>query len=149
MEYRQIERGYRRYLSRRVYEQAAPEDRRELVEWAQSRYEQLKRDPHIWGQHGERLPFGADETLDIKFYAVGMRFHGGHVFSSDDDIRLEREDDNPHDANAIRVMADGVHVAYVSRQNTQTIRRIANFEDKLVDLVCGYSASTLLNLIVY
>ena len=55
--------------------------------------------------------------------AVGMRFRGSHGFSAQDNIVLVKEDDNPHDENAVRVMVGGRHVAYVAREDCRTARR--------------------------
>jgi hypothetical protein len=71
-----------------------------------------------------------------RFVAVGMRFRGGHIFSDGDVIRLEAEPDNEYDANAIKVMANGKHVAYVARDHTQFLKP----EDYSSDIVLIESA---------
>ncbi|CAG8605792.1 3163_t:CDS:1, partial [Ambispora leptoticha] len=45
----------------------------------------------------------------------GMRFHGNHKFKKSDIITLELEPFNTYDKNAIKVMVDGIHKAYVAK----------------------------------
>lgn len=63
---------------------------------------------------------------------VGMHYRGDHRFSSDDRVRLEKEDDNSKDSNAIMVKVrkrrKWVHVAYVSRRNAKWLRSADDFE---------------------
>lgn len=80
----------------------------------------------------------------ILFEAVGMRHYTNHVFSSDDDISMEKEDDNPYDSNAIKIMVDGVKVGYVSRRDTSQLRRVEGFEHKKVECIMLMETSTLL-----
>src|ERR1700712_4733407 len=53
-------------------------------------------------------------STPIAFMVVGMRFHGNHTFSENDEIKLEKEDDNAFDNKAIKVLVGGKKVAYVS-----------------------------------
>ena len=55
--------------------------------------------------------------------AVGMRFRGNHGFTVQDNILLVKEDENPRDANAVKIMVDGRHVAYVAREDCRMARR--------------------------
>lgn len=52
-----------------------------------------------------------------RYCMVGMKFRDAVdlVNSLEDgtDLWLEREPDNPHDPNAVKVLYDGLHVAYV------------------------------------
>ena len=62
---------------------------------------------------------------------VGMKYRGGHVFSIDDHVRLEADDDNPMDKNAIKVMLKRKkweHVAFVDRDNAKWLRTVPDFE---------------------
>ena len=58
-----------------------------------------------------------------RFVAVGLRFRGNHIFSEGDVISIEAEPENVHDANAVMVMANGKHVAYVARDHTQFLSK--------------------------
>ncbi|KAK9759807.1 hypothetical protein K7432_016809 [Basidiobolus ranarum] len=58
------------------------------------------------------------------FIVVGMKYRGNHSFSVGDKITLLEENNNPHDPNAIQVLVDNNHVAYVSRENAPTLRSI-------------------------
>jgi hypothetical protein len=64
---------------------------------------------------------------------VGMRFHGGHRFSMDDKVKLEKEDDNPKNSNAVKVMLkEGKkwkHVAYVASEDAEWLRAVGDFEE--------------------
>jgi hypothetical protein len=85
-------------------------------------------------------------TINVAFMAVGMRFRGDHKFSKSDVISLEREDDNPTDKNAIKIFADGKHVAYVSKEYTHELRSIPNFEQGHVQLIANFPQSAKLEL---
>tara|TARA_Y100000389_G_scaffold25743_1_gene22257 strand:+ start:168 stop:674 length:507 start_codon:yes stop_codon:yes gene_type:complete len=47
--------------------------------------------------------------------AVGMRFRGYHSFLPENIYQLEADPTNPHDSNAIKIMHNGTHVAFVAR----------------------------------
>ena len=54
------------------------------------------------------------------FTAVGMRFRGNHIFTLEDRIVLQEDNNNPHDPNAVKILVvtgdDSLtHVAYTSR----------------------------------
>jgi hypothetical protein len=125
MEYDEIPQNIRAHISRALYDRSLPATREALIENANELY-----------------------SINIKFYAVGMRYYGDHVFTMDDDIRLEKEDDNPHDSNAIKVMVDGVHKAYVSKLENKGIRYVEDFEHKKVKLIANHAACSSMNLMV-
>ncbi|CAJ0870021.1 5745_t:CDS:2 [Entrophospora sp. SA101] len=52
---------------------------------------------------------------------VGMRFRGGHKFKKSDTITLEPEPSNTYDKNAIKIMVDGIHKAYVAKDENVSI----------------------------
>jgi hypothetical protein len=83
----------------------------------------------------------------ILFEAVGMRYYTNHVFTPNDDITVEKEDDNPHDSNAIKIMVDGVKVAYVSRRNTSQLRNVEGLEHKKIECIMLMDTSTLLAIV--
>lgn len=70
-------------------------------------------------------------TRNITF--VGMRYRGDHVFSSDDEVRLEKEDNNPKDRNAVAVKVrkhkKWKHVAYTTRYDAVWLRSFEGFEE--------------------
>jgi hypothetical protein len=91
---------------------------------------------------------------------VGMNHRGDHRFSPDDKVRLEEENDNPKDPNAVMVkvylngllsQADRakqkkwVHVAYVARKDAKWLRDANGFEKlplswiKNTQTTCTYS----------
>lgn len=53
-------------------------------------------------------------TRRVKFPAVGMKFRGGHTFSSSDNISLQADPYNAYDPNAIKVLVGKSHIAFVS-----------------------------------
>lgn len=65
-------------------------------------------------------------SVSIPFTAVGMRFRGGHVFEAKDNIEFEPEPDNKFDPNAIKIMVERKHVAYVSKEDTNKIKNFIN-----------------------
>jgi hypothetical protein len=60
---------------------------------------------------------------------------------------VEKEDDNPHDSNAIKIMVDGVKVAYVSRRNTSQLRNVEGLEHKKIECIMLMDTSTLLAIV--
>lgn len=85
-------------------------------------------------------------TINIPFMAVGMRYHGNHKFSKGDAISLEKEDDNAVDKNAIKILVSGKHVAYVSKDYTQELRDVPNFEQGKVRHLMNFLQSSKLEL---
>jgi hypothetical protein len=83
----------------------------------------------------------------ITFMAVGMRFNGDHTFSENDEIKLEKEDDNAFDNKAIKVLVEGKKVGYVAREYTMQLREMPDFEQKKIKLVKNFRQSTKLELI--
>lgn len=77
---------------------------------------------------------------------VGMRYRGDHHFRKDDIVKLEKDDDNPHDHNAVKVMVkDGKnwkHAAFVTRSDAVYLRGIPDFEKKPMKFEKNYAAST-------
>ncbi|CAJ0914394.1 5609_t:CDS:2, partial [Entrophospora sp. SA101] len=60
-------------------------------------------------------PLYTDCIVTHSFMVVGMRFRGGHKFKKSDTITLEPEPSNTYDKNAIKIMVDGIHKAYVAK----------------------------------
>jgi hypothetical protein len=148
MEYDDIPQYISRHISRSYYNQSSLEIRQILIENGNELHIKFKQHPYIVDEQGMIHPYAVDNEVEIKFYSVGMRYYGDHVFTMDDDIRLEKEDDNPHDSNAIKVMVDGVHKAYVSKIENQGIRCVEDFEHKKVKLIANHSTCSSMNLIV-
>ena len=125
MEYDEIPQHIRAHIKRALYNRSSSEVREALIENTNELY-----------------------SINIKFYAVGMRYYGDHVFTIDDAIRLEKEDNNAYDSNAIKVMVNGVHKAYVSRQENKSIRCVKDFEHKKVKLISNHATCSSMNLMV-
>jgi hypothetical protein len=91
---------------------------------------------------------------EVEFFAVGMRFRGNHIFRFEDKIRLEKEDDNPYDSNAIKILvhnseAKWIHVAYVAREDAVKLRRkVKDFVNCKIVFKTRYAASARLALII-
>ena len=62
-----------------------------------------------------------DCIVTRSFMVVGMRFRGGHKFKKSDIITLELEPSNTYDKNAIKVIIDGIHKAYVAKNENMNI----------------------------
>jgi hypothetical protein len=88
------------------------------------------------------------ETSSVTFMVVGMRFHGDHTFSENDEIKLEKEDDNAFDNKAIKVLVGGKKVAYVSKEYTMQLRKVPNFEQKQIKLLRNFPQSSKLEMTV-
>ncbi|CAG8835114.1 36427_t:CDS:1, partial [Racocetra persica] len=66
-------------------------------------------------------PLYADCIIIRSFMVVGMRFRGGHKFKKSDIITLEPEPPNIYDINAIKVIVDGIHKAYMAKNENESI----------------------------
>ncbi|ORX78499.1 hypothetical protein K493DRAFT_308693 [Basidiobolus meristosporus CBS 931.73] len=86
----------------------------------------------------------------FTFMVVGMRYCTNHTFSVGDLVTLNIVDNNPHDPNAVQVLVDDVHVAYVSRKDAPKLRSIG-FDNKLCTCLEVYyrSAKFILEDIFY
>lgn len=84
----------------------------------------------------------------FQFTAVGMRFRGGHMFSDKDHITLQKDDENSHDKNAVKILVDNKHVAYATREDAVRLRRIDDFENKRVIFKQHFPASAKLELLM-
>ena len=87
------------------------------------------------------------KAAQIPFTAVGMRYRGGHRFTEEDVITLQPEPLNKHDANAIKILANGEHVAYVSREDTQTVAPYISTRGQ-VTIDTAFANSVLMNITV-
>ncbi len=69
----------------------------------------------------------------LFFSVVGMKYYGNHEFSHNDenDIKLEKDSNNIHDKNAIKVLLEDKHVGYIS---TEDNIKVKNFMKKNKDL---------------
>lgn len=85
--------------------------------------------------------------VPVPFTAVGMRFRGDHKFEAKDNISFEPEPENKFDPNAIKIMVDGVHVAYVSKEDTNKIKKFINMEG-VVNIVESYAQSVSMQYMV-
>ena len=66
-------------------------------------------------------PLYTDCIVTHSFMVVGMRFRGEHKFKKSDTITLELEPSNAYDKNTIKVMIDGIHKAYVAKNENVSI----------------------------
>jgi hypothetical protein len=91
---------------------------------------------------------GSLPSENITFMGVGMRYCGNHQFSEDDIIKLEKEDNNPTDKTAIKILVNDKKVAYVAKEYTQRLRKIPNFEEKEIKFLRNFPYSCKLELIL-
>ena len=76
-----------------------------------------------------------------------MRFRGNHHFSSNDQIVIEVDDENPYDSNAVKVVVDGRHVAYASREDCPKLRQAIGRGQSTARLIEHFSQSATLTLV--
>jgi hypothetical protein len=96
----------------------------------------------------QALAKGSLRSENITFMGVGMRYCGNHQFSEDDIIKLEKEDNNPTDKTAIKILVNDKKVAYVAKEYTQRLRKIPNFEEKEIKFLRNFPYSCKLELIL-
>lgn len=93
----------------------------------------------------ERLSTSSITPLELEIFFVGMKYHGNHKFDPHDEVKLEKEDDNINDSNAVKVLVkkDGEwkHVAYVAREYALELRKHRKFTKKPLTYVAKYISS--------
>ncbi|KFH61752.1 hypothetical protein MVEG_12412 [Podila verticillata NRRL 6337] len=141
MDYTEISKEIKKYVRKSTYIAMNKEERKLYLK-------AVKRLAHKLDELDESSSTSSDEVIkpqrkeytkpvyrklnsrSINF--VGMRFHGDHRFSCDDTIKLKKEDNNPKDSNAIKVMLmkdkKWKHVAYVAREDAMWLRTVDEFE---------------------
>jgi hypothetical protein len=91
-----------------------------------------------------------DDFMCREITFVGMRFHGNHRFSSKDVVKLEKDDNNPKDPNAIKVMVKvgkkWNHVAYVCREDAKWLHTMNGFETFVLEHVKNFAQSVAYNI---
>ncbi|KAF8945462.1 hypothetical protein BGZ47_002609 [Haplosporangium gracile] len=95
--------------------------------------------PHLKRKATEAAP------LDTEITFVGMKYRGGHVFSPKDQVRLERDNKNPVDKNAIKVMVfkngNWIHAAYIGRDDANALKVQLGIEHMKLTYLRAYLAS--------
>lgn len=90
------------------------------------------------------MTIGGEKT-SRRISFVGMKYRGEHYFTIDDHIRLEKEDDNPVDRNAVKVMLKDrkkwKHVAYVAKKDAKWLRTVDDFEELSLEYIRSFNAS--------
>lgn len=71
----------------------------------------------------ENTPY---RLIEFTIVGLGKGNRPFHDFQRTDKISLEREPKNPVDPHAIKVLANGEHAAYVSKEDTKRIRIYMN-----------------------
>lgn len=73
-----------------------------------------------------------------SIWFVGMKYRGNHQFSSKDVIKLELEDDNVYDRNAVKVLVlkgdKYVHVAHCDRESARLVRKHDDLDNLIFTL---------------
>lgn len=75
----------------------------------------------------------------------GMRFRGNHKFSKRDTIKLEKDNKNKEDPNAIKIIVNNKHVAYVGREYCELLRNQKKLDDFNINFVKNYTNSVVLS----
>lgn len=138
MDYSKISKETKKYIRKSTYIAMNKEERKlylkavkklvhELDESSSSSDEEV-----VKPQRKEYKPvYRKLNSRSINF--VGMRFHGDHRFSPNDIVKLKKEDNNPKDPNAVKVMLmenkKWRHVAYVAREDAMWLRTVDDFEE--------------------
>lgn len=81
------------------------------------------------------------------FIAVGMRFLNNHIFTNDDNITLELEPTNLFDKDAVKILVNGIHEGYVSKNNNIIIGKIFQNSDYSIKVNNVFEQSA--ELIIY
>ena len=81
-------------------------------------------DSFIASNSGMSQPQPPVHNPPLQIQVAGMSHHGNHIFSHEDIILLLPDNTNQFDSNAIKVLANGTHVAYVSQQYSVSVRNL-------------------------
>jgi|ETNmetMinimDraft_15_1059895.scaffolds.fasta_scaffold106195_1 hypothetical protein len=71
----------------------------------------------------------------LFFSVVGMRYYGNHEFNHNDEnyIKLEKDQYNIHDQNAIKVLLENRHVGYICTADNIKVKKFMN-KNKNLDI---------------
>ncbi|KAG0201750.1 hypothetical protein BGX28_005525 [Mortierella sp. GBA30] len=135
MDYANIPKETKKYIRKSTYI-AMDEDERKLyiksVKGLIHKLEELNESPSDDSDEEVVVakPYRKLNSRYISF--VGMRFREDRHFFPDDEVKLERDDNNVMDPNAVMVMVKKhkkwKHVAYVAREDAKWLRSITGFE---------------------
>lgn len=87
----------------------------------------------------------------MEIWFVGMRFRGNHRFTENDEIKLEPEDNNSYDPNAVKVLVlkenEWKHVAYCDRDSALRVRNINKWDNLKFNFIDRYPQSVKYSII--
>ena len=82
----------------------------------------------------------------LSFTAVGMKYNGNHRFSENDFITVQKEGDNPKDGNAVKILVNYKHKAYVTRKDTKKILKFIDEGITTAKFIKHFKASAVLEM---
>lgn len=80
------------------------------------------------------VQYSADELMQMRTTIVGTAFRGPEAVAAlarlqkGSVLKLRREPDNPHDANATAIYSDAQHLGYVPRMHNPELAKILDCE---------------------
>ena len=146
MEFHEIPDELCGYINRLKYLGMKPDERGIYLKYAK----RIVRKLESLENSLEKLDIGAKHKRlnyrNVKF--VGMRFHGDHVFSEDDRVRLEPDYKERHpQPGTIKVMLQKskkwITVAYVERGDARWLNTIEGFEKLSLTFANSYDLKAL------
>jgi hypothetical protein len=159
MDYTKIPDGTKKYIRKSTYIAMNKEERKIYLKMVAKLVDKLDEisnestssDDEIVIETSRKYTKPLYRKLNSRYIVfVGMRYRGDHRFSPDDTIKLERDDNNSNDPNAVKVMLmEGKkwrHVAYVARDDAEWLREVHNFEKLPLEWAKNTRASCTYNI---
>jgi hypothetical protein len=144
MEYMNIASELREYIRKSAYNKLDDNGKELYIKYIKRLLNKLEETLVV--KKLDDMAIGREKT-SRRISFVGMRYHGEHYFTADDDVRLEKEDDNPVDTNAVKVVLKGrkkwKHVAYVAKEDAKWLRTVDDFEGLSLEYISTFYASAV------
>lgn len=148
MDYAEIPDEYRKYVKKSSYNKLDEDERRvylKAIRHASRRFAKEQDEFNSSSEMQRCLEEMRIVPLSTEVSFVGIKYRGGFSFDVDTDVKLERDDDNPEDSNAIKVFIKKnniwKHVAYVAKDDAIELRKYGRFEEKRLKFLRQYQTS--------
>lgn len=132
MKYTKISVDLREFVKKATYEDMSEKGQELYIKYAKKLSRKIKKLENDESDISEELAKTElqDHYREIVF--MGMSFHGNHRFSADDTVKLLRDNSDPFNPGAVKVMLKNrkgwKKVAFLADVDAAFVRNIPNFE---------------------
>lgn len=148
MDYSDIPDEYRKYVKESAYEKlddGGKEVYLRAIRHATKKF--MKQMDELVNSHNMKMCMDLLKITPLytEISFVGIEGRRRHTFDSDTEVKLERDDENPENSNAIKVLVNKndkwKHVAYVEKDDAMELRKYGKYENKRLKFLRQYQTS--------